>query len=849
MSGAVMFLMGLASLGILGGLSGGMGSEDSGESDDDRIVGDAEDDTLEGADGNDLLLGEEGNDLLDGGQGNDTLLGNSATEERLAAIDALMAAPNLTAENYEELNHVLSAAPDDENDGDDSYKGGDGDDVIFDGHSDQADVDRLYGGSGNDIMMDFDGASRFYGGLGNDTIVAVDGYAPAAKGADVLRGDGGDDILWGDDGDTMAGGAGNDQFNVYADSLIEDTAQDGDIDGMVVIDDWEQGEDIIFDYDPMHVLDGTQTQIELRVEEDTDETGAFASVFQEEEGLRVEFMGQTVMFIKHADLSAVPHITLNQYVPDYENEDFETLGNGADNTMVGDSTANSLNGGDGNDWISGYAESDLLLGGAGDDTLDGGTESDTLMGGDGDDLLNGDDGDDHLNGQAGNDTLNGGAGLDSLVGGTGNDALNGGEDDDTLIAGEGDDTLDGGAGLDLISGGAGADVIDGGENDDRITGDSGADTIEGGDGNDSINGGDDADVISGGLGLDHIQGGDGADVINGGADDDQIIGDSGADTIEGGDGNDTITAGTGEDVVTAGNGDDSVEGGDDNDVLFGDQRTLDQIDDLDALGAHANLTLSNSDALREFLSSSPDGDNDGNDTYIGGAGDDILYDGYSFAEVDDDIDFDRLEGGDGNDRIFDFDGKSELNGGAGDDVLVAVEGFEKSAAKDDDPTVIEKFADVLRGGDGNDTLIGDDGDTLQGGAGTDTFEVYMDSVIIDNGQHLMVEDLTVIDDWEVGEKIILDYDPMHYMADGLSEDELAALEDRNPHLEFKMYQEEEGVSVYVTLDDDDPDNEIHHDAQTASWLLFVKHTTIAELEPHLEFKSYADPTWHATVPL
>ncbi len=795
MSGAVMFLMGLASLGILGGLSGGMGSEDSGGSDDDRIVGDAEDDTLEGADGNDLLLGEEGNDLLDGGQGNDTLLGNSATEERLEAIDALMAAPNLTAENYEELNHILSAAPDDQNDGDDSYYGGDGDDVIFDGHSDQAEADRLYGGSGNDIMMDFDGASRFYGGLGNDTIVAVDGYAPAAKGADVLRGDGGDDILWGDDGDTMAGGAGNDQFNVYADSLIEDTAQDGEIDDMVVIDDWEQGEDIIFDYDPMHVLDGTQTQIELRVEEDTDETGAFASVFQEEEGLRVEFMGQTVMFIKHADLSAVPHITLNQYVPDYENEDFETLGNGADNTMVGDSTANSLNGGDGNDWISGYAESDLLLGGAGDDTLDGGTESDTLMGGDGNDLLNGDDGDDHLNGQAGNDTLNGGAGLDSLVGGTGNDSMDGGADDDTLIAGEGDDTLDGGAGLDLLSGGAGADNINGGENDDRITGDSGA------------------------------------------------------DTIDGGEGNDTITAGTGEDVVTAGNGDDSVEGGDDNDVLFGDQRTLDQIDDLDALGAHANLTLSNSDALREFLSSSPDGDNDGNDTYIGGAGDDILYDGYSFAEVDDDIDFDRLEGGDDNDRIFDFDGKSELNGGAGDDVLVAVEGFETSAAKDDDPTVIEKFADVLRGGDGNDILIGDDGDTLQGGAGTDRFEVYMDSVIIDNGQHLMVEDLTVIDDWEVGEKIILDYDPMHYMADGLSEDELAALEDRNPHLEFKMYQEEEGVSVYVTLDDDDPDNEIHDDASTASWLLFVKHTTIAELEPHLEFKSYADPTWHATVPL
>lgn len=788
MSGAVMFLMGLASLGILGGLSGGGGSEDSGGSDNERLAGDDENDTLDGEDGNDLLLGEGGDDLLSGGLGDDTLLGNSATEERLAALDSLIAAPNLTSANYEELNHVLSAAPDDEDDGNDTYQGGDGDDVIFDGHSDLMDEDRLYGGSGNDLMMDFDGASRFYGGLGNDSIVAVDGYASGAKGADVLRGDAGDDVLFGDDEDTMSGGAGTDQFNVYVDSLVEDNGQDGEIDGMVVIDDWEDGEEIVLDYDPMHVLDGTQTQIELRVEEDTDETGAFASVFQEEEGLRVEFMGHTVMFIKHADLSAVPHITLNQYVPDYDDEDFETLGNGSDNTMEGDETSNSLSGGAGDDSISGKLGDDFLLGGEGDDTLDGGAGLDTLMGGEGDDLLDGGDDADHLSGAGGADTLLGGAGADSLLGGDGDDSLSGGDDDDTLIAGEGADSLEGGAGLDLLSGGDGDDVMDGGADADRISGDGGADTIDGGEGDDSINGGADADVITGGAGLDYMQ------------------------------------------------------GGDDNDVLFGDQRTLDQIDNLDALGANANLTLSNSDALREFLSSSPDGENDGNDTYIGGAGDDILYDGYSFAEVDEDIDFDRFEGGDGNDRIFDFDGESELNGGAGDDVLVAVEGFETSAAKDDDPTVIEKYADVLRGGDGNDTLIGDDGDTLQGGAGQDTFEVYIDSVIKDNGQHLMMDDLTTIDDWEVGETIIIEYDPMHYMADGLTDDELEALEADNPQLEFRLYQEEEGVSIYVSAPD--LDEGLH-----SPWQVFVKHTTIAELQPHIEFRSYADPTWGTITPL
>lgn len=149
---------------------------------------------------------------------------------------------------------------------------------------------------------------------------------------------------------------------------------------------------------------------------------------------------------------------------------------------------------------------------------------------------------------------------------------------------------------------------------------------------------------------------------------------------------------------------------------------------------------------------------------------------------------------------------------------------------------------MLRGGDGNDTLIGDDGDTLQGGEGDDTFEVYIDSVISDNGQHLMIDDLTTIDDWEEGETIIIEYDPMHYMADGLSDAELAALEANNPELQFNFYQEEEGVSIYVSA----PGFE---QGDYAPWQVFVKHTTIAELQPHVVFRSYADPTWGTITPL
>ncbi|NVO27722.1 calcium-binding protein [Donghicola sp. C2-DW-16] len=411
---------------------------------------------------------------------------------------------------------------------------------------------------------------------------------------------------------------------------------------------------------------------------------------------------------------------------------------------------------------------------------------------------------DDLVGTEEDDTLTGDSGSDLISGNEGNDLLRGGQGEDTLNAGEGDDTVSGNADDDMLYGEAGYDLLNGGDGDDEIFGGSEDDTINGDAGEDSL---------FGDAGNDSIHGDDGDDNIFGGAENDSLWGDDGADYL------------IGE------TGDDSVSGGDGNDILIGDQNTADDIDDPEALMGQPNLNLFNSNALREVLSAAPDGEDDGNDSYYGGAGDDLIYDGYSqYDNTDGTIDYDLLEGGEGDDRLYDFDGSSTLNGGDGDDVLVAVEGFAKSSVKDEDASDIDEFTDILRGGNGNDTLIGDDGDTLQGGAGEDTFRLYIDSVISDNGQHLMIEDMATIDDWEEGEKIIIDYDPFHHLDGSQTEEDLADMQSSNENLAFYLRQEEEGVSLVVW----------NYDQENGAPLLFVKHVTIEQIQDHLELRQFVD---------
>ncbi|MFG0630369.1 immunoglobulin-like domain-containing protein [Pseudomonas sp. xss_2] len=147
-------------------------------------------------------------------------------------------------------------------------------------------------------------------------------------------------------------------------------------------------------------------------------------------------------------------------------------------------------------------------------------------------------------------------------------------------------------------------------------------------------------------------------------------------------------------------GADKVDGGDGHDIIFGDLVTFDSIPgtgveaiqafvatklgvdagDVDARLMHQYVT----EHYTEFDISRA---NDGADTLMGGAGNDIIF------------------GQGGNDYIDGGKGNDILLGGTGNDTLLGGEGN-----------------DVLFGGVGKDTLIGGKGnDILSGGAGADTF--------------------------------------------------------------------------------------------------------------------------------
>jgi len=136
---------------------------------------------------------------------------------------------------------------------------------------------------------------------------------------------------------------------------------------------------------------------------------------------------------------------------------------------------------------------------------------------------------------------------------------------------------------DWISLGNGDDQSFGLSGDDTIYGGPGQDRLQGDDGNDLINGGNDADNLSGGAGDDTLLGGGGNDRLGasgdyeagndrleGGSGWDYLVDQAGSNYLSGGPGNDQIIAT--EDAAQTGpdTGDDTLIGGDGDDLLMGD---------------------------------------------------------------------------------------------------------------------------------------------------------------------------------------------------------------------------------------------------------------------------------------
>jgi len=450
----------------------------------------------------------------------------------------------------------------------------------------------------------------------------------------------------------------------------------------------------------------------------------------------------------------------------------------------------------------------------GDPTKDNGY----LIAGNGDDVIYGTDRNETLRNGTGNAVLYGGGGRDVLWGGGGGDLLDGGTGDDTLHGGLGDDTylFRRGSGRDTIDDDGGADTIrmgsdltpsdvlverhydylmlriSGSPDDvlivtDYFRNDSPLNRIERirfadgtvwadsdilakvatpTEGDDVIYGSYSKNNDLHGLGgNDTLYGQGGDDSLQGDAGDDRLYGRLGNDILDGGLGNDTLYGGydagwstpSGDDTYVFGRGygqdtiiDADSSQGDMDTILFRDgivpadisirRNGSDLV--LGISGTTDSLTVKNwffdesgqyqverirfadgtewDAALinRAVLQGSEGNDiiygYDGSADHLDGlGGDDQIY-----GAAGDDV----LQGGTGNDRLWGEDGNDALDGGAGDDYLAAGAGNDiLSGGEGNDDLKGGLGDDALDGGSGDDRLYGGIGnDVLDGGAGNDT---------------------------------------------------------------------------------------------------------------------------------
>jgi Ca2+-binding RTX toxin-like protein len=275
-----------------------------------------------------------------------------------------------------------------------------------------------------------------------------------------------------------------------------------------------------------------------------------------------------------------------------------TYGDGASESLVGDSLRDAMFGDDGNDTLSGGDNDDYLLGGDGDDTLVGGAGVDQLFGDTGNDKLIGGPGVDELNGDWGDDTYYVDS-VDERVDESEGNVLDidtvmsavsfdltpsttvSGNIENLMLTGTGPLTGIGNALANVITGNAFSNVLIGNGGNDTLNGDAGDDTLNGGPGVDRLVGGPGNDTYV--LGNDPnvvVDSGGAADLATTTANRSMLVG--GLSTVErltlvsgniNGTGNNLaniITGSTGANIIKGGRGNDRLSGGAGNDTLYGE---------------------------------------------------------------------------------------------------------------------------------------------------------------------------------------------------------------------------------------------------------------------------------------
>jgi Ca2+-binding RTX toxin-like protein len=604
------------------------------------------------------------------------------------------------------------------------------------------------GGAGHDYLVTSNSKSqpdKVDGGDGNDLIFVgpSDDYVDGGAGNDVIHGRSGID--------TLIGGAGNDTFVVRMTDAGTTTITDTD--GMLWHGTYRPAS-YPASWSPLppattgFSIEGTATLVSPGVYNLLVNGGTQTFVLNWTGGdLTITEAGKSQTVVVEDYVNGMFGITLGAGVTINGTAGKDTI-NGT-TTPAGQPVATNLSdtifGNDGNDNINALGGNDEITGGKGNDVLSGGDGNDTF-------LVEGTDGQgDTYNGGAGIDTIkatgtgpttfagfkidnsierlvgNGGA----ILGTAGNDVF----DFTNLISVSGITYFDGGAGNDKFvaansyngdyRGGAGNDTFTGGNGNDTFEGGAGVDTLNGGEGNDTlvVSGANDvSDVLNGGNGTDTIKvtgttavtltnfkatvqsietwTGNGESLLGTAANNTFDLSGlttvTGLTTIDAGAGNDTLiasnlvgmtlTGGAGVDTVTGGAKDDTV-------VISGANDTSDKIsggagtNTIEVRGSTA-VTLGGFDAGAQSFSKWV-----GNNQAVLGT---AAANTFDFADLTDVAGITFVDSGAGNDIIIGTDGYNwDLRGGTGDDVLT--------------------------GGDGNDTFLGGAGaDIITGNAGTDT---------------------------------------------------------------------------------------------------------------------------------
>jgi Ca2+-binding RTX toxin-like protein len=303
----------------------------------------------------------------------------------------------------------------------------------------------------------------------------------------------------------------------------------------------------------------------------------------------------------------------------------------------------------------------------------------------------------------------------NFTGTGGNDVWTGGAEGETATGGDGNDTLTGAGGEDFIVGNAGADTISGGDGDDRLASDDVGDSFyfypnDVASMDDSL----EHDTLNGGAGDDNIYIGYGDDVIGGThsyrgdylyinllAAPTGLTIDFSQSTLNIGGG--TITGIEHVAWVTGSNFDDDLN-------LYS-----------------TTYTTAYYPSTRVYAMDGDDHVIAGHATYLvdGGNGNDIL-DGRHATYLN------SIEGGAGDDTIYDRQNGSLVNGGSGNDTIY---GFGQTNGGDGNDTIIlgwTYYAGRVAGDAGDDTITAaiDCAATIAGGSGADvlTGSDYADTI-------------------------------------------------------------------------------------------------------------------------